>query len=97
MDYSMVQVVENRADIDGRVLALSPDATRADHHVVTLDVGAATPVEGYPNLFTKAAGNRLDVLLPSELATSLRVGTMVRCRVRRAGPTTVIGDHCSPR
>jgi hypothetical protein len=27
----------------------------------------------------------------------LRVGTMVRCRVRRAGPTTVIGDHCSPR
>jgi hypothetical protein len=96
-EYAMVQVVENRADIDGRVLAVRPDTVRADHHVVTVDVGAAAPVEGYPNLFASAPGKQLEIVLPAALAKPLQVGTVVRCRVRRAGPTTVIGDHCTPR
>lgn len=93
----MVQVIENRADIHGRLLAIKPDATRPDHKLVTIEVGATTPVEGYPNLFSSASGSQLDVIMPADLAEPLKIGTAVRCRIRRAGPTTVIADHCKPR
>jgi hypothetical protein len=97
MEYAMVQVIDNRADVEGRVLAVRPDTARPHYHVVTVDVGAAAPVEGYPNLFADATGKPLEISLPSDRVKSLVVGAAVRCRVRRAGPTTVIGDHCTPR
>ena len=93
----MVQVVENRADIDGRVVAVKSDGARPDHRVVTIDVGAAIPVEGYPNLFANALGKQLDIVLPKELAEPLPVGTGVRCRIRLAGPATVFGERCASR
>jgi hypothetical protein len=94
---AMVQVIENRTDIDGRVVAVKSDAARPDHRIVTIDVGAAIPVEGYPNLFANALGKQLDIVLPKELAEPLQVGAAVRCRIRRAGPTTVFGDRCVSR
>lgn len=93
----MVQVIENRAEIEGRVLAVTPDPTRPDYHVVTVDVSAAAPVENYPNLFANAQGKRLEIVLPAVLTKTLRIGATVRCRIRRAGPTTVMGDHCALR
>jgi len=93
----MVQVIENRADIEGRVLAVSSDAARPDHRLVTIEVGATAAVEGYPNLFAGTPGNRLDVVLPAHLAEPLQIGAAVRCRIRRAGPTTVLGERCMPR
>jgi hypothetical protein len=93
----MVQVIENRADIEGRVRAVTSDATRPNHRLVTIDVDATAPVEGYPNLFASAPGKPLDLFLPAELAQPLQVGAAVRCRIRRAGPATVFGEHCVPR
>ena len=91
----MVQVIENRADVEGRVLAIKSDSARPNHRLVTLQVGATAPVEGYPNLFASTPGKQLDVFLPAELAKQLHVGSAVRCRIRRAGPATVFGEHCS--
>jgi len=92
----MVQVIENRADIEGQVVALT-DKVRPGHRLVTIEVGTASPVEGYPNLFNSVVGKHLDVIVPSEQAAALDVGAPVRCRVRRAGPNTVIGERCHTR
>jgi hypothetical protein len=96
MEYVMVQVIENRADIEGRVLAVKADAERPDHRLVTIEVGAAVPVEGYPNLFPSAQGKSLDVYLPADLAKALQIGSALRCRIRRAGPTIVFAERCTP-
>jgi hypothetical protein len=92
----MVQVIENRADIEGRVVAIAADKVRPGHSLVTIEVGTASGVEGYSNLFTSAYGKHLDVVLPSDQASALQVGATVRCRVRRADPSTVIGERCIP-
>ena len=92
----MVQVIENRADVDGRVLELKADPTRPEYRIVTIEIGSTAAVTGYPNLFTSVLGKRLDVVLPAELAKEIDVGASVRCRVRRAGPTTVFAERCSP-
>ena len=49
----MVQIIENRADVDGTVVAIRPAQERLGFHLVTLDVKAAAPVEGYQNLFAQ--------------------------------------------
>jgi hypothetical protein len=95
MEHAMVQVIENRADIKGRVLAVAPIAQRPDHRLVTIEVGGVSPVEGYANLFAGASGSRLDVVLGAAIADALRVGAQVGCRIRRGGPMVVIADHCA--
>jgi hypothetical protein len=91
----MVQAIENRADIEGRVVAIRPDAERAQHSLVTIEIGAVKSVEGYPNMFGKSSGTALAVSLPANLTKSLKTGATVQCRIRRAGPATVIGESCS--
>ena len=91
----MVQAIDNRADIEGRVVAIKPDTERTQHSLVTIEVGAVKSVEGYPNMFGKSAGTPLVVSLPANLVKSLKAGATVHCRVRRAGPATVIGESCS--
>ena len=62
---------------------------------MTIEVSGVSPVEGYANLFASAPGTRLDVVLPAARAETLRVGAKVGCRIRRGGPTVVIGDYCA--
>src|SRR6478672_5288219 len=97
MEYAMVQAVENRADIEGRILSIMPDTARPEHRLVTIEVSAATPVDGYPNLFARTSGSSLDVILPAHLAMPLKIGAMVRCRIRRAAPTAVFAENCTLR
>lgn len=97
MEHPVVQVIENRADVDGRVLAVAPIADRPEHRLVTIEVSGVSSVEGYANLFANAPGTQLDVILPAALARTLRVGAKVGCRIRRGGPMIVMGDHCTPR
>ncbi|MBA2399535.1 MAG: hypothetical protein H0V72_12690 [Bradyrhizobium sp.] len=91
----MVQVVENRADIAGRVQLMRADPERPDYRIVTVEVHTAAPVEGYANMFSAAAGTRLEVLVAADQAQGLAPGKSVRCRIRRSGPTTIIGDSCT--
>lgn len=89
----MVQVVENRADIEGRLVAVRDDGTRPGHQIVTVDVTQAHPVESYPNLFADAAGSCLELVVRAGNVRA-SAGETVRCRVRRAGPTTIFADSC---
>lgn len=93
----MVQAIENRADLVGRILAIKPDAARPKHRLVTVEVSAANPVEGYPNLFASTTGSPLEVILPAHLAAPLKIGAIVSCRIRRAGPTSVFAENCTMR
>jgi hypothetical protein len=97
MEYAMVQAIENRADVEGRILALKPDTARPKHTLVTVEVSAANPVQGYPNLFARTTGSPLEVILPAHLAIPLKIGAMVRCRIRRASPTAVFAENCTLR
>ena len=92
---AMVQVVENHADIAGRVQAMRADPERPDFRIVTIEVHTATPVEGFVNMFAGAAGTQLDVLVPVDQTHPLAPGKSVRCRIRRSGPATVFGDSCT--
>ena len=67
----MVQVVENRADIAGRIQAMRADPERPDYRIVTIEVHSATPVEGYANMFAGAAGTRLEILVAADQAGPL--------------------------
>jgi hypothetical protein len=95
MEMVMVQVVENRADIAGRIQAMRADPERPDYRIVTIEVHSAAPVEGYANMFTSAAGTRLEILVAADQAGPLAPGKSVKCRIRRSGPTTVFGDSCT--
>ena len=92
----MVQIIENRADVDGTVVAIRPVQERLGFHLVTLDVKAAAPVEGYQNLFAHAPGERLDVLVP-EVWGRMKAGDAVRCRIRLAAPKTIFAEQCTVR
>lgn len=92
----MVQVVENRADIEGVVVSVRPDDARPGGHLATLSVSTVVPVEGYSNLFAEAAGKTLDVILPESAGKPSNVGSRIRCRIRRTGPLSVFVDRCVP-
>jgi hypothetical protein len=76
-EQAVVQVVENRADIKGRVLSVARIAERPDHRLVAIEVSGVFPVEGYANLFASASGTRLDVTVPASQADALQVGANV--------------------
>jgi hypothetical protein len=95
MEMVMVQVVENRADIAGRIQAMRADPERPDYRIVTIEVHSATPVEGYANMFAGAAGTRLEILVAADQAGPLAPGKSIKCRIRRGGPATVFGDSCT--
>jgi hypothetical protein len=95
MEQAVVQVIENKADIKGRVLSVAALAEWPDHRLVAVEVSGVSPVEGYANLFAGAPGTRLDVIVPASQADALRIGANIDCRIRRGGPTIVIGDHCA--
>lgn len=95
MEIAMVQAVENRTDIAGRIQAMRADPERPGYRIVTLEVHNAAPVEGYANMFSAAPGTRLDVLVADDQAQGMAPGKSVRCRIRRHGPATVFGDSCT--
>ena len=95
MEIVMVQVVENRTDIAGRVRTMRADPERPNYRIVTIEVHTAAPVEGFVNMFGAAAGTRLEILVAADQAQPLAPGKSVRCRIRRSGPTTVFGDSCT--
>ena len=89
----MVQVIENRTDLEGVVASRSPDPDRPDHDLVGVDVQTATLVEGYAAVLSSHVGSRLDVSVPRSLITDdAGEGTTIRVRARLAGPGVVLAD-----
>ena len=84
----MVQIVENWAEVEGRVVQVRPAAGLAGFSTVELDVEHVQPVEGFPNFF--AGGGRIAVNVQQDALTAagLREGRLARLRIRRGGLTS---------
>jgi hypothetical protein len=85
----VVQIVENWADVEARVLSVRDDPSRPGARLASLEVTAVHDVASFPNLLKHAAGSRLDVVVPETMPGSIDAGSVVRCRVRRAGPSAI--------
>ena len=87
-----VQVIENRADISGKVREVKPHETLEHHYTVKMDVETVTPVEGMANLMASSKGMTVDVNVPEEQVESKKIvpGAKITLRVKKSGPTEVI-------
>jgi hypothetical protein len=85
-----VQVIENQADVVGRILDVRPHETLANYHVARIDVEEVFPVGDYPNLFSWAPGKSIEVNIPAEKVAefALSRGQKISCRIKKTGPTS---------
>lgn len=95
----MVQVIENRAELVGRVTAIAPHPTLAEHDIVTVAADSVVDVAGYPNLVRPRAAKPIAVTVPHACVAALALsnGDHVAMRVRLSGPTSVMADPESVR
>ena len=89
-----VQAVENWALIRGKIVAVGPHPELDNFVAATVEVNQATPVEGYPNLFSWAVGKQITVNVPAARTSelSLAPGDEISSRVRKTGPTSAFVD-----
>jgi hypothetical protein len=89
----MTQVLENRADLEGQVMACRADE-RPGVQCATLAVDGVQAVASYPNLLASASGRRLDVLVPDTVGAP-QPGLRLAMRVKRTSRTTVFAETCT--
>jgi len=84
----MVQAPENWADVEGVVSDVAPDPARPGWVVASLELRAAEPVEGYPNILARSVGSSIRLAVPADEAdgAELTSGSTVRARARLAAP-----------
>lgn len=89
-----VQVVENWALIEGKIVAIDPHPELDAYVSATIEVTKVTATEGYPNLFSWAIGKQTTVNIPAAKTSelSLAPGDKIRARVRKSGPTSAFVD-----
>lgn len=86
----MVQVIDNRADIQGEVLASKPDPERPGRVSLSVRIKSADPVSDCPNLSAGLVGTTVSVPEGRPLA-SQQPGP-ARFRARNAGPIGLFAD-----
>jgi len=93
----MVQVIENRSQVRGRVMSIAPHPSLNGYAVVDIAVSDVAPVSGYANLFNDHVGKTVGVNVRSdEVPTfALNSGDDVSVRIRRAGPEAVFAESGS--
>jgi hypothetical protein len=89
----MVQVIENRTDLEGIVAGRGPDPDREAFELLDVDVEQAASVEGFADLLSGRAGGRVSVSVRRELLPEVSLdGARVRLRARLAGPGVVMAE-----
>lgn len=86
----MVQVVENKAMVTGRVQSLAASPRGAQWVEVELVDDVVDDVADYPNLVT-AAPRPLHIRCAPALVAGLAVGDTVRMHARLNGPGDLVG------
>jgi hypothetical protein len=89
----MTQVLENRADLEGQLMACRADE-RPGLQCATLAVDDVQAVAPYPNLLASATGRSLDILVPDAIG-ALTPGVRLALRVKRTSRTTVFAETCT--
>jgi hypothetical protein len=89
----MVQSIENRTNLHGRVRGRRADPDRPGWELVDIDVAQADPVPGLPNLLSRTVGSTITVSVPADLLPpgDLR-GASLRLRAYRGGPDAVLAE-----
>jgi hypothetical protein len=89
-----VQVIENWALIRGKVVQIQHHPQLAGYTVVTIEVAEVLSVEGYPNLFEWASGQRIAVNVLASRTNELALGTgdQIVLRIRKSGPDSAFAD-----
>lgn len=93
----MVQAPENWADVEGVVSDVGPDPARPGWVVASLELRAADPVEGYPNMLAPSVGTSIRLAVPADEAADaeLAAGSTVRARARLAAPRLALARPAS--
>jgi hypothetical protein len=91
----MVQVIENKTDLEGTVASLAPHPRAPGFDVLVVVVARATPVAGVADLLSHRVGAAIEVMAPRDRVAGL-AGHRIRFRARLAGPDTVRLDPAAP-
>lgn len=93
----MVQVIENRAAVTGRVESISPHPTLQGYSTIAIAPTEVSDVAGYPNLFTANPAPSIAMNVESERVDQLGIapGDEVSAQIRLAGPQNVMADASS--
>jgi hypothetical protein len=88
---SNVKVIENWADVTGRLLAFRPHPELTGYVIATLAVSAVKTVPGFANLLESAKGQTIEVNVAAARSAELEraIGTEVSWRVCKAGPSSI--------
>ena len=88
----MVQIIENHAEISGTLVGIAPAPDMPDHVLLTIKVDGADNVGSYPNMFGMDIGSTITVHARKDCAVATSEGTVMRLRVRKAGPGRSFAD-----
>jgi hypothetical protein len=88
----MVQVVENRTDIEGVIRSRSPHPTLDAFDVLQVEVKAAQPVEGFADLLSSRVGSVVDLNVKRSLLPDDISGHRIRCRAYLGGPGEIFAE-----
>jgi hypothetical protein len=89
-----MQIAENWASVAGRVVRLAPREDIEGFTDVDLEVDEIGPIEGMPNLFDVAPGQRILVSFPTHLVEERAIvpGASIRSRIRLGGSGAIYVD-----
>jgi hypothetical protein len=89
----MVQSIDNRTNLHGRVRGRRADPDRPGWELLDIDVVQADPVPGLPNLLSQTVGSTITVSVTADLLPpgDLR-GALLRLRAYRGGPDAVLTE-----
>jgi len=88
---SNVKVIDNWADVTGRLVAFRPHPELTGYLIATLAVSTVKAVPGFPNLLESAKGQTIEVNVAAAKSAELERAerTEVSWRIRKAGPTSI--------
>lgn len=79
----MVQVIENQAQIQGEIVAISPHPSLPGYSLVTLRLTACQTLPGKVNLLNQPLGTPLQLTVRSALLGQASQGEFLHCRAKR--------------
>jgi hypothetical protein len=89
----MVQVVENRTDIEGVVRARLPHPALDTFDVLQVEVTAARPVEGVADILSSRLGSVIELNVKRSLLPGDDIsGHRIRCRAYVGGPGEIFAE-----
>lgn len=93
----MVQVIENRTDIEGVIRSRSAHPTLEAFDVLEVEVKAAQPVEGYADLLSSRVRSVIELNVKRSLLSAGDIdGWRIRCRAYVGGPGEIFAEPDPP-